>query len=86
MPSILVDSGADLLIYGAGENPFFDILNLLKKGVPIEKITQVRGTMYKTNISNESELIDKNFVKLPSFEKVISDKVAEIITIYIVVI
>lgn len=74
MPSILTDSGADLLIYGAGENPFFDILDLLKKGVPIEKIQNVRGTMYKTDVSKESELISKNYIKLPSFDRVISDK------------
>ena len=29
MPSILTDSKADLLIYGAGEKPFLDILDLV---------------------------------------------------------
>ena len=33
-PSILVDSNADLLIYGMGENPWFDICRLLKKNIP----------------------------------------------------
>ena len=33
-PSILVDSGADMLVYGMGEQPLREILRLLKKGVP----------------------------------------------------
>ena len=32
MPSILVDSGADLLMYGMGERPLLDILALVRKG------------------------------------------------------
>lgn len=46
MPSILVDSQADLLIYGMGERPFLDILALLDKGVDIVSIKDVRGTAY----------------------------------------
>ena len=75
MQSILVDSGADLLIYGAGEKPFLDILALLKKGVPIERITSVRGTMYKTDSKNENLLIEKGYLKLPSYNEVITDKI-----------
>ena len=44
--SILVDSRADLLTYGRGENILLRIAKLLDKGVPIKKIRDVRGTVY----------------------------------------
>ncbi len=44
--SILVDSRADLLTYGMGENILLRIAALLDKGVPIRKIRDVRGTVY----------------------------------------
>ncbi|MBR2352996.1 MAG: YgiQ family radical SAM protein, partial [Clostridia bacterium] len=44
--SILVDSRADLLAYGMGENILLRIARLLDKGVPIKKIRDVRGTVY----------------------------------------
>lgn len=47
--SILVDSRADLLTYGMGENILRRIASLLDKGVPIRKIHDVRGTVYLTS-------------------------------------
>ena len=44
--SILVDSRADLLTYGMGENILLRIAKLLDKGVPVKKIRDVRGTVY----------------------------------------
>ncbi len=44
--SILVDSRADLLAYGMGENILLRIARLLDKGVPVKKIRDVRGTVY----------------------------------------
>ena len=44
--SILVDSRADLLTYGMGENILLRIARLLDRGVPIRKIRDVRGTVY----------------------------------------
>ncbi len=44
--SVLVDSGADLLTYGMGENILRRIAFLLDKGVPILKIRDVRGTCF----------------------------------------
>ena len=44
--SILVDSRADILTYGMGENILIRIAELLDKGVPIKKIRDVRGTVY----------------------------------------
>ena len=46
--SVLVDSGADILTYGMGENIMRQIARLLDKGVPVKKIHDVRGTAYMT--------------------------------------
>ncbi len=47
--SVLVDSRADLLTYGMGENILIRVASLLDKGIPIKKIQDVRGTVYITN-------------------------------------
>ncbi|MBE6555815.1 MAG: YgiQ family radical SAM protein [Ruminococcaceae bacterium] len=44
--SVLVDSRADLLTYGMGENILLRIAALLDKGIPVRKIRDVRGTVY----------------------------------------
>ena len=44
--SVLVDSRADILTYGMGENIILRIANLLDKGVPVKKIRAERGCVY----------------------------------------
>jgi len=44
--SILVDSRADILMYGMGERAVVRLAELLAKGVPVRKICDVRGTAY----------------------------------------
>ncbi len=44
--SVLVDSRADILTYGMGENILIRIAQLLDRGVPVKKIRDVRGTVY----------------------------------------
>lgn len=73
MPSVLEDSKADLLMYGMGERPLWDICTLLKKGVPVEKIKNIPGTCY---LSKEKPKENDNTVFLDSFEIVSKDKVA----------
>lgn len=68
--SILVDSSADLLIYGMGEKPIIEILNLVQFGKNIKDIKDIRGTCY---LSNNKENIS-NFIEIPSFEDVSSNK------------
>ncbi len=51
--SILVDSGADILTYGMGENILLRIAALLDRGIPIGKIHDVRGTVYMTNVGDK---------------------------------
>lgn len=73
LPSILVSSGADLLIYGMGENPLKDICDRIKKGIPLHSIKDVRGTVYlEENI--DKLLTKKDCIVIPSFEEVSNDK------------
>lgn len=70
--SILLDSKADLLSYGMGEKTIIEIANLLKYGMNISKITDVRGTVYT---SNSLEGI-KDYLEVPSYEEVNESKAA----------
>lgn len=73
---IITLSGADLLMYGMGEKSIIELCKMLDRGVPIEKIKNVRGTMYQTDDESVIErLIKKEDAKvLPSYEEVLSDK------------
>ncbi|MBQ2252479.1 MAG: YgiQ family radical SAM protein, partial [Clostridia bacterium] len=44
--SILIDSRADILMYGMGEKTVVRLAELLDRGVPVKKIRDVRGTAY----------------------------------------
>ncbi|MDY3846624.1 MAG: YgiQ family radical SAM protein [Eubacteriales bacterium] len=44
--SILVDSRADILTYGMGENIMIRLAKLLERGIPVKKIRDVRGCVY----------------------------------------
>ena len=48
MPAILVDSKADLLVYGMGEKPLLALLNELKNGKSLKDIHDVPQTAYLT--------------------------------------
>lgn len=75
MKSILSDSGADMLIYGMGENPLKDIAALLNKGVPLSKIKNVRGTCVLCGVEEKDKLIKNGAVLLPSFKECKTDKI-----------
>ncbi len=46
--SILLDSGADLLVYGMGELSIVQVADALAAGIAVSDITFVPGTVYKT--------------------------------------
>ncbi len=70
-PSILLDSGADLLSYGMGENQTIEIAQRLYSGEPISTITDVRGTCYAIPTK---EYRPAPAVDCPSFEQVCQSK------------
>lgn len=51
--SILLDSKADLLMYGMGEHSIIEVADLLNKGVPARQIRNVRGTCWYTSKEDE---------------------------------
>ncbi len=51
--SILLDSKADLLMYGMGEHSIIEVADLLNKGVPARQIRNVRGTCWYTSKEEE---------------------------------
>ena len=71
-PSILVESGADLISYGMGEKQTEIIAARLAAGEPIESLTDIRGTVcYVT-----PEQLPPGTVSIASYEKVREDKKA----------
>ncbi|MCQ2204241.1 MAG: YgiQ family radical SAM protein [Bacteroidales bacterium] len=74
-PSILVDSGADILVYGMGEKPLTEICTLLRKGVPFSSLKTVPQTSFL--IPADSPLPkNKNWetIELYSHEQCLDDK------------
>ena len=45
-PSILVESGADILVYGMGDQPLREMLQLLKKGVPFHNLHTIKQVAF----------------------------------------
>ncbi len=71
MPSVLVDSGADILSYGMGEHQTREIVSRLAAGESPATMTDIRGTCYMSEWKEFPEA-----VSCASFEKVAADKAA----------
>lgn len=71
--SILLDSQADILMYGMGEHQIVELAEALDSGIDAKDITFVRGTVYKTKTL---ENIYEDYVELPPFKD--SSKVKKI--------
>lgn len=68
--SILLDSQADLLLYGMGERSIIEVAEALESGIAIQDITYIDGTVYKASSLEgvyEPEI-------LPSFQEISTDK------------
>lgn len=70
--SILLDSKADLLIYGMGERAIVEVADALDSGIDIKDITWIRGTCCRA----KEEPADDEWIKLPDFEQIKEDKKA----------
>ncbi|MCM8823423.1 MAG: YgiQ family radical SAM protein [Candidatus Omnitrophica bacterium] len=64
--SILVDSKADILVYGMGERQVLEIAEHFKRGGNLETLPLIRGTVL---VKNDYPL-EKDTIVLPSFEEV----------------
>lgn len=72
--SILLDSKADLLMYGMGEKTILEVANKLRDGEVASQIRNVRGTCWRTGKESEiTEMVNQNpddYEFLPTFEEV----------------
>ena len=75
LPNILTSSGADLLVYGMGEQPLREIIRLLQRGVPFENLKTIEQTGFLIDKDNELPRNKRwETVGLNSHEKCLSDK------------
>ena len=68
--SILLDSQADLLLYGMGENSIIEVADALNSGIEVQYLTYLDGTVYKTK---DLDVVYDPII-LPTFDEVRSDK------------
>jgi len=71
-PSILLDSGADLLVYGMGERQTEEIARRLNAGESVSALTDIRGTCVMVGPTG----LPTNSVSCASYQKVACDKTA----------
>jgi len=69
-PSVLIDSKADLLIYGMGEKQIVEIADRLNSGEDISALTDIKGTSYAVDVRNTPY----EGVEVPSLENCINSK------------
>lgn len=70
MPSVLVDTRADLLMYGMGEHSMIEIADRLAAGEDVKTIRDVRGTCYLC----DPRETPYGAVQCPSFKEVSENK------------
>lgn len=70
--SILLDSGADLVVYGMGERAIVEVADALKSGIAVKDISFIDGCVYKTK--NLENVFD--YELLPSYDEIVESKEA----------
>ncbi|MEG1480876.1 YgiQ family radical SAM protein [Clostridium sp.] len=70
--SILVDSGADLLVYGMSEKQIVEVANSLNEGFEAKYIRHINGTCY---IIDSLDEVYGDYIVMPSKAEVTEDKV-----------
>ena len=70
--SILLDSQADLLLYGMGERSIVEVADALNAGLSVHDLTFLDGTVYRSKTTDQ--VVDG--ITLPDWETVKADKAA----------
>ena len=70
LPSILTESGADLLVCGMGETQIREIADYLAGGASGEDLHYIRGTAYAAEALDNLE----EYVELPAYDAIRNDK------------
>ena len=74
-PSILIDSGADLLVYGMAEKGIVEVLKRLNENPEVGWITDIPQTGFVVPEASVAEFENKvNSITLPSFTACLKDK------------
>ena len=68
--SVLLDSQADLLIYGMGERAIVEIADALNDGLDIHDVTYIDGTVFKVKAPDEN----LSYLRLPSYPELVKSK------------
>ena len=75
--SILLDSKADLVGFGMGENAIVEIAKRLEAGETVKDLRDMRGIAYALGASESPhESVRGSLLTLPSYEAVVADKMA----------
>lgn len=69
--SILLDSKADLVVFGMGENAIIEIAQRLQAGESVKDLRNMRGVAYALGASEQPP---DDAIALPSYEEVVADK------------
>jgi len=70
--SMLIDSGADLLVYGMSEKQIVEVANALNDGYDPKYVRHINGTCY---VSDSLEEIYDDYTLIASYKEVCDDKV-----------
>lgn len=73
-PSVLVDSNADIGIYGMGELALLELLHALDSGKSIRELTEIKQTFFLVDKSSPSEKSPWGEIPLASHETCLKDK------------
>lgn len=74
MPGILVDSKADLLVYGMGEKPLKEIAGLLLSGAPFDALRELRQVAYLRQADDTTGKEISSRIQLHSHEECLNSK------------
>lgn len=69
--SILLDSKADLLLYGMGEKTIVQVADALDSGLDVSDIVYIRNSVWKTK---DKEILPTDGIYLPKYDDVLKDK------------
>ncbi len=70
-PSVLIESNADILSYGMGENQTLKIAECLSNNLPISSLYDIKGICYAIDVK---DYVPRTVVQCPSFEDVTTNK------------
>ena len=76
-PSILCDSGADMIIYGMGEKPVVELSRQMDEGIPVSAIHDIPQTVYLAPSDSIPGGITADDIILHSHEECLQDKKKE---------